>query len=279
MTSFLKNKDMDDFISLISCPMSGKIFNYPVLSKENGNVYEGEILMNEEPSAIIVLPLKSFIISFLEKFPEFKKQQYEISPENMYSHIYNINNINNDIIKKKYDTIIKYNKFSLKLFNNVANMLNELDDNIWLHIINNLIDYYEKITIDNYNYILLDYILALAPNKLILINCLVDKMDINSVNQNNSPVLQRILRYSNDNELILKIVNRNPNYYIEDNNGVLLGVSVFKKCCFEIIEKILNMIDSTSEDFIKNKYKFIEKIKQNTNLTSDQMDLLIYNFN
>lgn len=118
---------MADFIRLIRCPVTKKIFKIPVMASDN-IVYEAEIafkLINtEEKSPIsglvleqdikIIITLKSMISLFLEKFQEYKVMQYNSDFD--ISKIYHFSKA--EILsvfteRDNYDRLLKYDKFKI----------------------------------------------------------------------------------------------------------------------------------------------------------------------
>src|SRR3990170_382402 len=89
---------LNDVLIKLKCPLSKKIFKYPVLASDS-NVYEmieivkrikddnkspitGEVL---KPNIILVKSLKSFINSLLEYFPQLKEHIYIYDKNNTYN--------------------------------------------------------------------------------------------------------------------------------------------------------------------------------------------------
>lgn len=74
--------DINEFVKLISCPLTKKIFNVPVLGSD-GVVYEEQaylavIEINKKLTLKYrqVINLRAFISTFLASYPDYKKNQY-----------------------------------------------------------------------------------------------------------------------------------------------------------------------------------------------------------
>jgi hypothetical protein len=112
-------KPEDDFIySNIICPISHQIFNNPVVA-EDGHTYE-ETEINKWLGAHSTSPMnrssigkhmypnqliKSIVLSYFEKYPEQKSQQYNV--EKSFADI---------IVTKEFDMLLKLNTFTSEQF-------------------------------------------------------------------------------------------------------------------------------------------------------------------
>jgi len=149
-----EKKDLLNFIcENLKCPISQSIFKYPVIAAD-GYIYEqNEItkwlaLNSTSPmtrqtitkNLIECKILSTVIDEILEK-----ENKNDLQYKDLFEHGEYVSEINKIIEEKQYEKILKYTKFDLKLFQNLASFVKHLNDSkdrskVLLHIINNTID-------------------------------------------------------------------------------------------------------------------------------------------
>lgn len=144
---------IDEFVKLLYCPISGQIFNTPVINKKDNIVYELQELFNlnkkdNVPTDYIILKsLISFISSFLEKYPEYKKQQYV--PKTSYSFVYDFdpNKVLRIMENKNYNDLLNYSYFSVTQFKiqEIWKFLLNANKDVIFHFISNMKNINEEV--------------------------------------------------------------------------------------------------------------------------------------
>ena len=151
-----QNFDINKIINIITDPLSGKIFTYPVLA-DDGVVYEATELdiwksnnglmspTTKKPllnDALLVIPLKSFIDDLVEKCPSLKNHRYDNSS---YLKSYSIHKvrISEIIANNNYNELKNYGNYSF--VNMGSDILRSIFSNVPFdvvkHIVENSIDF------------------------------------------------------------------------------------------------------------------------------------------
>lgn len=209
----------------ITCPITGKIFNDPVVALD-GYVYENTVIVDwfitsdlspitKQPINKLLIkchPMKQIVSDHLEKNPSDIQRQYQIpsyrqSKFNFYNlsmnYSENIHKVNELIDTKQFYSLLNYNSFDLHLmFKNkyiFKKLLKYLDITIWKHIIDNTTDL-EVIHKRNsnskfYKWRLIHYIIYYNKN-LDIIRYLVSKIDVNCRIFNDDSLIHFVLLHS-----------------------------------------------------------------------------------
>jgi len=269
----------EEFIELLKCPKSQMLFNNPVLS--NGVVYEDQLC--DDPDKISYVGLKSFIISFLDSFPNYKNLQYQPVPMKINSQTGKIA-LNSAINSQNFDVLYNYNSFSM---NHISNdMLIKLVANAsYEHIvyfIDNMVNIDEVIVTHNWK--LINYICRFRPNDIDTLTYIIGK-GANMANvcpQDNWYPLHQILETSTDENYIIFAINEhtkaNLSLYVASANGSTIIGKIFRSANINIILHALTIIDKTQNEFVERIDPFIDCINTNTKLTEDDKELLIGEF-
>lgn len=274
---------MEEFIQLISCPISNKIFNIPILGHDNV-VYECSEYINKFPKNkfTIVFPIKSFIASFLDSFPEYKKSQYLIDDTIKNHHALNLHNINTFINNKKYTELLNYTNFSFALFEleMIRYILNYATDDIIIHIIDNCIDINGIIPSKHDNYILLNLVCNESNHSNTnLFKKIIDHGTnlYHIYNDDGWTVLHQLV-YSCKNDKIIKYcLDKNSDLFIKTKNGSSILDFIFWKRTKEIIIYALAKVNKNDEKIISNRSKIITIIETNNKITvPDREEILFY---
>jgi hypothetical protein len=135
--------EIDKLVKLLICPLSGKLFNVPVIDDilNDENVYEqNELIKKYNRVGKIVSVLQNFINIFLDAYPEYKNLQYYVEPiiRDM-THQMNQEEIKDFISNGQYADLLKYTKFDLELFDiiQITSFTGSADEKVINHIINN----------------------------------------------------------------------------------------------------------------------------------------------
>jgi hypothetical protein len=158
------------FIELLKCPLSKKLFMDPVMYK--GKVYERcEIIKKNKgvgEKLKTVLSVRSLVSNVIKMFPKLEKDKYSnISSSNEY--IMNINYIRNQIHNGKYDELLKYKSYNMKIMdiNLFAKILKNAKLSTSLYFINNTVNNSDQWFAIKDDYTPLHYVCATARIEII----------------------------------------------------------------------------------------------------------------
>jgi len=143
---------MSEFIKLISCPITGKIFYTPVMGSDNV-VYEAEAIIpliesktvspisgkKLDKNIIVVLNLKSLIDLFLKSFENLREHQYKCTTNvtKLY-HFSKAEILTIFMERTNYINLLKYDNFKMDDIENYcfADFLKYAPYNVIVHFIN-----------------------------------------------------------------------------------------------------------------------------------------------
>lgn len=273
--------DINEFIKLISCPKSEKIYFLPIVDKKKIYEYEEYLKLDKNNDIIIFTQLKSLIISFLDAFPEYEKLRYVPTISNKPSHIYSKTIINNSISKKKFELLLNYTNFKMKLFtvNDICILL-EAPNNILKYFINNCDDINYEFD-SNRGWSLINY----ACNKICRKNPKIIKYlikngaDIQHICKDDgwSPLYQ-IIHFSNKNSLIkyaiIKHLELGMDLYMTNKNNSSIIDTIFAKQNFKIIQFALQKINITDKQFKDSQTNILNFIMTNKLLSDENRDTI-----
>jgi hypothetical protein len=279
--------DMSEFLNLISDPGTGKIFHIPVITSKGIVREQNEIIETHDPkdTFYIVVALKSFITSFLDKYPQYKKQQYH-SDIIKTSHISNRNKISQFIKNNKYDELKSYDNYSISLFSNneIHKIMGYAPDNIIYHIIDNCIDINCEHDSDD-GWALINFIChhCCANSKHHFIKYIINNGgDMSHKCKDGYYPIHQIIRYSYNNDDIKRFglekhVQAGLSLFLCNGNGTsVLDMIVERTNSLELINYTLSLIDTNSVQFKQNINGMINVISHNPNITSSTRDKVVY---
>lgn len=256
-----------EFIELLKCPISQKLFNTPVFSQIDGITYEDQICNDE--NKIVCVALKSFISALLDEFPEYKVLQYQPIVQNQ-SHSSAKNMVNSIIESSNFENLKKYCNFSLIHFTNntLEKLLTKANEEIIGFFIDNLINIDEHVEGSK----LIHYVCRFCPNNINIIKKVIEKgasmKDYN--NHNKYYPLHYLIRYSNNSECVIfgidQHIKEEVSLFITNNEGHDIISFVFRYGSINIIEHIFSIIDTQKKEFIDNIDTYIEYINTNQHL-------------
>jgi hypothetical protein len=256
-----------EFIELLKCPISNKLFNTPVFSCSDGITYEDQ-LCNDE-NKIVCVALKSFISAFLDEFPQYKQIQYQPIQQSI-NHSNAKIMVNSIIESSNFENLKKYCNFSLVHISNntLEKLLTKANEEIIIFFIDNLTNIEEYIEGGK----LIHYVCRFCPNNINIIKKITEKCtdmkDYNTLNK--WYPLHYLLRYSNNTECITFGINQHIkdglSLFITNNDGVDIIGFAFKYSSVDIIKYMFTIIDIQKKEFVDNIDTYIEFINTNQNL-------------
>lgn len=266
-----------EFVELLKCPITHKIFNNPVLGID-GLTYEDQ-LYNEEK--VPCTSLKAFICAFLDNFPEYKEQQYVLLPVNN-DHVNFKNIIENALNSRNYNKIKEYCNFSIKYLSHKAlqNFLQYGSEDIIIYFIDNVSN------VDDINDLaqwkLINYIFSCCTGKINILKHAINKgcsMASISLKDGWTP-LHQVVYYSRIDECIIFAIDEHiksgQTLYVETIDKRNIIYNIFSRCSRNVIEHALNNVDKTDDRFGNSINNFIDLIEKNTNVDIiDDKEVLI----
>lgn len=269
--------NIDELIKLISCPLSGQIFNIPVVD-ENGDVREkNEIIKKMNCKVRIVKSLQNFIKLFLDQYPQYKKLQYVCENKNSMNHEDNLDDIASIIKLGKYNELLKYKRFDVSLISIFA--VGNFPENVLMYFVDNCVSL--NVEIGNgfsfFNHICRHYC-ETCPNVVKL--ALKKDTDMKHACKTDGWLpLHQIINFSKDDELIkqaiLKHLACGLDLYLRNNDGLSIIDIICVEKSQEIIFFALTHIDKNCEQFVDLKMACVNKIQSNKYLDDDARELLL----
>lgn len=256
-----------EFIELLKCPISNKLFNTPVYSSFDGVTYEDQ-LCNDE-NKIVCIALKSFISAFLDEFPQYKQLQYQPIAQNI-NHSNAKIMVNSIIESGNFENLRKYCNFSLIHISNdtLEKLLTKANEEIISFFIDNLINVEEHI--DSCK--LIHYVCRFCSNNINIIKKVIEKgTNMKDYNKHNKYYpLHYLARYSNNKDCIIYGINQHlkdgMTLFITNNDGHDIIGYAFRYSSIDVIEHIFSIIDTQKKEFVDNIDTYIEFINMNQNL-------------
>lgn len=270
-----KEPNKDEFVaSFLICPLTGKIFNIPVIGKNN-IVYEQQAYIdtfNPDDAVTTIQNFKSFVHTFLEIYPEFKKNQYTLTDTNKKSHSLNIKRINNIFSSGKYCELKNYELFSLRHIEKdyIDIFAQKADLDTLKYFIDNTIDLSQQINNSHWHFA--NYICSrCCQNKPDFVQYFLSKgnfMNLLCKDDNWYP-LHQILSYTTSESLCIYAINKHVteglSLCIESGDGTSLIELIFKKHP-KFINHGLTLIDMQSLEFKNLVPRLLDNIERNKNI-------------
>lgn len=273
--------NIDQFVALLKCPLTDKIFSLPVVN-DDGIVYEYSALLTTKTDVnknfYIVKSLQLFILSFLENYPEYKKLQYDAeNGDNPKDHLFYKDKIKTFISNHQWDEVKKYRNFSLALLSHtlINEILTNAPEDILLFIIDNVIDINHMMTGYHPGWNFFNYICRSVPNKTNLIkHCIKKGADVTHQCNDGWYPVQQILHWSKDETLIKYIIKKHIKsgltLFVKNSNNQTVFDYILYKGTKNIIEYAINLIDFTPTN--TQLTKFGENIQYNEKI--EAMDII-----
>lgn len=279
MADSVIDPDIENFIEkFLLCPITGKIFNIPVINKE-GEIYESSVCPSDD--VYVVLALKSFIGSLIDRYPEIKIKQFDPSNLDKKQHMLKKNEINNLITTSKYANLKNYSSFSLKHIPNdlIIQLVKNADVPTLEYFIDNTIDL--SIKPENSNYHLINHICCFrSKSDPKLVQYIIDKgqqMKLCCDEVAWYP-LQQILHNCTHEWLQKYAINK----HIEDGLNLNLtnkeGTTIWKYILskpISIIKYSFTYVNTNDDDFKSLIPDLMNQLDNNINITNEQKDDII----
>jgi len=281
----ISNATMDEFISLISDPTTGKIFHTPIITEKGIVCEKDEFVENNFTKYYVVVALKSLITSFLDTYPEHKKKQY--APTNnifKLTHVANKMKISESIDTGDYVELKKYTKFSILLFGEVyvKIILRFAPNDVIFHIIDNCHDIHEQF--DGSSWSLINYACNMGNglNKPEIIKHIINKGGNMAHHCGDGWYpLHQILRFSGNNDEFRKYgidkhIEAGLNMFVTTNDGETVLEFVFHFAnTIELIHYALSKIDINSDQFKTNVGRLIDRIDANERIKEKDKETMV----
>lgn len=280
------NLTLEDLLLRLRCPLSNKIFLKPVIASD-GKVYEEDELLyyidtgNVNESLINykeIRPIESLISFILEKYPEFKSEQYKPNQRNSkYIFRKDIEKIRDDISKKKFETLLKYTGIIIGIIplNYYTYVLDHATEDIIIHVLNNTlnINFNFNFDYDNCKWALLNRCMKDNHNHALLILKHTTKLNVNTFCEEDGwYVGHQAFYYGVNLEIIKLLISKG----MKLNNKNKKGQSVFDACMlyskYDVLEYMCSIISDWSEIDIEN---MINKICNNSKLEEHEMETIV----
>lgn len=275
---------MDDFLRLISCPITKKIFYIPVIASDD-NVYEAEkvieLITNKIASPItnkileddirVVIPLKFMISSFLDNLDNisYKERQYVQTYDVNSTYFFSKDEINKIFSDRmEYNKLTKYSYFKIEDIDRYAfkDFLKEAATEVIIHFI----DYCNDLEYDwSGSWKIINYVTKICNCEII--RHLIDKnIDLEHPCTNDwRPIHYVALLH--DGETTRKLVSKGVNLMAQLSDGeTALDIIVIghdKETINFTLEYVINITESMM-------VKLLVDLDDNTKLTDDDKDLI-----
>lgn len=270
--------NIDEFIKLIACPLTCKIFLYPIIA-DDGIVYEEQAFLmssvgnkNVSINYTHVKTLKSFIESFIDKYPEYKKRQYVLDTSIKIEKQHCLHN--NDVLKlielSQFDKIKQYINFDFKLIQQAYcdKLLKSASEDVFKYIIDNLMDINADINDRGWSFLnLLCYgVSKRLPN---VVKYAIEKGGdiLHFCKSDNWYPLHQIVHFSGNESLIKWGIDKHlmaeSNLYVMNKDGDSILYRIFLRCNKDIINYVLEKLDTTSQTFKDNLDYMLESLDGN----------------
>lgn len=284
-------REIDEFVEFLKCPITGQIFNLPMLDKD-GKVYEYYAYVkkfggNEETDLCIVKSLELFIKSFFEEYPQYKILQYKPENDLMYHRPFK-NVIKNFINMGDWNKLLNVKNYELQLLGDslIIKILKNASIECIKYIIDNSVNINVKILGGGYGY---DNwtILQIANAQIIktrpeIIHYLLEEggADISINCPDGLSPLWQILYYSEGRQELDWLLMFGITKHISKGlslfgmqNGDTLFKTIFRKKSNDVIKHTIDMMDfNDTSNKIKEKYE--KYLNKNGNITGSQRDKL-----
>lgn len=278
------SQEVTEFAKFLMCSNTGKIFKNPIID-DNGIIHESDEInfnssnMNSSTSFYRVLPLISFINSFLEKYPEYKQLQYKPS-NSKKNHSNNIDNVNSILHIGLYNFLTQFSNFSIKLINEVyfLNFLSKAKFIQFKYFFDNLADKNElsELTFRSGfgKYYVINYICSLRIRDPQIVKYIINIGDQMKLNCGIFPLTSLVKNTVYDDLIkyaITKHCEENLDLYV---GSTLLIHDILRYQSVEIINFALDLIDKNDEKF-KIVYQTISStLKKNGNVSRTMFEII-----
>lgn len=274
--------DVSEFIAnFLTCSITRKIYHTPVIDK-SGKICEFSVCSpNEE--VYTVTGLKSLTNCLLDKYPEFKINQFNPDKDYKKCHSSNKQIIKDLIGNKKFTELKKYTSFSIKYLPAmyVSHLIKNADPETLKYFIDNSIDLSTKT--DDKNYYLVNYICEDKSNSNPdIVRYILDKgnqmklcLDMEAC------PLHQILHNSINPELDIHAINK----YLEDGldlykinqNGISHIISIFQKQKI-VIKHLISKLDINSNNFKTLIPELLNEMDNNKYINDNDKDEILQMF-
>lgn len=281
-----KELEINEFVKkFLVCPSTGKIYNTPVIDK-NGKIHEQAMFEQQYggDQSYNINVLKSFIGSFLDKYPEFKKQQFIMPEIDKTSYLANRLKVEELIKNGKYSSLTLYKSFQLNMMSDTAisGFVSNADLETFKYFIDNVVDLkcvVNENSNSNNKWHLINYVCnRRSKYSSDVVKCLIDKdpsqMKLNCIDDGWSP-LHQLLHFSPNDELRIYAINKHLEQgltlfqYNGDGNSIIRFI--FKQNT-NIIKHGLSKVNIKSIEFRDLIPTLLDVLDENKNITSEERE-------
>lgn len=265
----------EEFISLLTCPHTKKIFHTPVIS--NGDAYEDQIC--DDPNKIVNVALKSFITSLIDTFPNYKELQYK--PEEGMPQMMSKKIMDGIMSKKEYQKILQYNNlsFSHLTYDTFRSFIEKATTEQICYFINNATNIDEVLQGNRWKPI--NLVFSYRPNDIQVLKCLIEKggqMSSFCPEDNWYPLHQLCQRCIDEECLNFGIeshLNAGLSLTLKTNQGETIIAIIFRRGKPNVIKHLLTLINRTEPEFMGMIETLINYIDGNNAIGQDDKEFII----
>jgi len=281
-----KELDINEFVKkFLVCPSTGKIYNTPVIDKDGG-IHEQAMFEQQhgDDIAYTINVFKSFINSFLDRYPEYKKQQFTIPQVDNTLHFANKIKVNEIIKNEKYSSLKSYKSFQLHIMPDdvISSLATNIDLETFKYFIDNVVDLkciVNSNSTSNNKWHFVNYVCnrrsRFDPN---IVKCLIDKdpsqMKLNCMDDGWLP-LHQLLHFSSNDQLrmyaIDKHVGQGLSLYQNNRDGQSIIRFIFQQNK-NIINYGLSKVNMKSIEFRDLIPTLLDALDENKNITSEEKE-------
>ena len=265
------------FLKYLKCPITGKIFFNPIVAPD-GKIYEEIPYMekNGYSKCVKVHQLSNLIDMIISKNPKLKQGQFNIK-NSQYNNIfiYNKQKVLNKLMDKKYEVILDYNNFSLEIIGHefYAKILEECDQEVSKHLIDNTIDIDFKSSNDGWSFI--NYVTANNSSKILKMLIDTNRFDVNMACPNDEwTIVHQLIHYNQHDDETRKYMLNKVDLYKKTTGGETIVDFVFAKGSIELIQFIMNKIEILTSDDV-SKYMDLFEINRKVDKKDGMCDTII----
>lgn len=265
----------EEFISLLTCPHTKKLFHTPVISK--GDAFEDQIC--DDPDKVVNVALKSFITSLVDTFPNYKELQFK--PEEGRPQMMSKKIMDSIVSKNDYNKLFQYNNFSFSqlTYESFRTFVEKGTSDQICHFINNSSNIDEVLAGNKWKPI--NLVFSFRPNDIQVLKCVVEKgakLDSFCPEDNWYPLHQLTQRCTNEECLNFGIeshIKAGLSLFLKTHQGEPIITPIFRRGKPNAIKHLMTLIDKTQPEFIEMIEALINHVDGNTMIPSEDKEFLI----
>lgn len=261
----MENNILDDFLKLITCKYTKKIYRDPVLNPKNGEIVEKNYLIQQNNKiGIPYFNMKSLVNNFIVNFPDFKKDVYDQTPLQIVKkkHSGHEKEVSNIFKEKKYDKIFYYKEFLLNSLevNCVKHFIYESHISLVKFFLENCINIDDHF-IDNKQWRIFHFVLYSRNADLVKFYIKTYPINFEYGTPEDKWTFMHILSYyhANNVEIYELISKKKPNLYIQNKEGNSVFEFLLMYNEINIILEIIDFFDIDKEKSRESLNKLISR--------------------